>query len=239
MHFHEMNETNRDSTRITFQALLLDMDGLLLDTERVAQDAWRKAELITGHKMPDGFYDSVIGRSMKFIAGRLKEVMDPTCDVEAFLETANRSYQEVLTQSPIPVKPGALRLLEYCEKRGIPRCLATSTGRELAKHKLESTGLLPFLPHRVCGDDIAHSKPEPDIYLAAASQIDQPTVACLAMEDSEHGINAALAAGCQIIHVPDLSRVSVDVQVRVNAIFQDLHNVVDAIEAGHLEFIAS
>ena len=217
------------------KGLLLDMDGLLLDTERVAETCWTEAERQTGFKMPPGFYFTLIGQSMAMIERRLHEVMDPACDVAAFLEVANRVYHDAILNEAVPVKDGAAVFLNYLSEEGIPRCLATSTFRQLCDRKLESTGLGQWIPLRVTGDEVEHSKPAPDIYIAAASKLGFPTGDLLVLEDSENGINSALSAGCRVAHVPDMGPVSTSVQVRVDRVFRDLVEVLAALKRGEIK----
>jgi HAD superfamily hydrolase (TIGR01509 family) len=206
------------------------MDGLLLDTERISKRCWIAAEEETGFFMPPGFNDSLIGQSMARIRERLIEVMDPACDVDGFLKVAGRIYTEAVTGSSLPLKKGARELLELLSAREIPRCLATSTERELCGRKLKASGLNGHLTMRVCGDDVSRSKPAPDIYLEAASQLGHVPGDLLVLEDSENGIRAALSAGCKVGHVPDLGQVHVDTQVRVDRVFRDLLEVTASIE---------
>jgi HAD superfamily hydrolase (TIGR01509 family) len=212
--------------------LLLDMDGVLLDTERVAERCWRAAEEETGWRMPDGLYFTLIGQSMRRIEPRLREVMDPGCDVGAFLQAANRHYDAALTQDAIPVKPGARALLEHLSRQGIPVCLATSTFRALAERKLAGAGLGQWLPLRVCGDEVGHSKPAPDIYLEAARRIGFAPHQLLAVEDSENGLRAALDAGCRVAHVPDIAPVAEAVQARADRVYADLATLHRALLDG-------
>lgn len=214
---------------LEIHGLLIDMDGLLLDTERLSGKCWQEAEQQTGHFMPEGCYHSLIGLSMARIRERLQVVMDPDCDVDAFLEVAGRLYTEALMNAPVPVKPGAEAFLQYLEERSIPRCLATSTGRRLCDHKLGSSGLARFLPERVCGDEVAQGKPEPDIYLKAAGQIGLPPAGLLVLEDSENGLRAAMAAGCRTAHIPDIGPVGLATQCRVDRVFRDLDEVLAAM----------
>jgi HAD superfamily hydrolase (TIGR01509 family) len=219
---------------LVIRGFLLDMDGLLLDTERISKRCWMAAEEETGFFMPPGFYDSLIGQSMARIRERLIEVMDPACDVDAFLEVASRIYTEAVTGPALPLKKGARELLELLSSREIPRCLATSTGRDLCGRKLKAAGLNGHLPLRVCGDDVSHSKPAPDIYLEAAHQLGHAPGDLLVLEDSENGIRSALSAGCKVAHVPDLGQVQAGTQIRVDRVFRDLLEVVASLERGEI-----
>jgi HAD superfamily hydrolase (TIGR01509 family) len=212
------------------QGLLLDMDGLLLDTERVAERCWTEAERETCFRMPDGFYFTLIGQSMRLIKDRLIEVMDPACDIDAFLAAANRIYYKTLMEERVPLKEGVVEFLEYLAGKQVPRCLATSTVRDLCRHKLESTGLAKWLPLRVCGNDVDHSKPAPDIYREAARRLGKPPSRLLVLEDSENGLRSGLAAGCKVAHVPDVGPVCLDIQMRVDRVYRGLSEVQAALE---------
>ncbi len=211
------------TSALQIKGLLLDMDGLLLDTETVSKRCWAGAEEETGFFMPEGFYFTLIGQSMRCIREKLVDAMDPACDVDDFLKVAGRIYTDALTTEPVPVKEGAAEFLEYLEANRIPSCLATSTGRDLCRHKLDSSGLLQYLPLRVCGNDVTHSKPAPDIYLKAAELVGFPPQDLLAVEDSQNGLIAAMAAGCLTAHIPDLDSVGLSVQTKVNRIYRNLH----------------
>lgn len=216
---------------------LIDMDGLLLDTERVAKRCWEQAERETGFYMPDGYYFSLIGLSMARIEQRLLEVMDPDCDVHGFLEVAGRIYTDAVVKEVAPVKPGAREFLRYLAETDVPRCLATSTGKELCRHKLHGCGLIEYLPHRVCGDEVAHSKPSPDIYLAAAGLLGRSPSSLLVLEDSENGLIAGMAAGCRTAHVPDVGPVSLQVQCRADRVYRNLQEVTNALRRGEIRIL--
>jgi HAD superfamily hydrolase (TIGR01509 family) len=217
---------------LDIRGVLLDMDGVLLDTERVAERCWRAAEEETGWRMPDGFYFTLIGQSMHRIELRLQEVMAPDCDVAVFLQSANRHYDAALTRHAIPVKAGARELLEHLSRQAVPVCLATSTFRALAARKLAGAGLAGWLPLRVCGDEVTHSKPAPDIYLEAARRTGFAPHQLLAVEDSENGLRAALEAGCRVAHVPDIAPVAAAVRARTDRVYPDLGALLGALRGG-------
>lgn len=220
-------------SRIEAAALLIDMDGLLLDTERLSLRCWETAQKASGQHLPEGFYFSLIGLSLRAIEERLHAVMPEECDVPGLIAAAAAAYDRALKES-IPVKAGAKAFLQHLEKEGIPRCLATSTFGELAEQKLRGAGLASYLPYRVCGDDVHESKPAPEIYERAAALLHREPGECIALEDSENGLRAALAAGCQVLHVPDLGPVAGEVRRRVAAAFPDLGAVLEAMRKGEL-----
>ena len=224
-------------TALEISGFLIDMDGLLLDTERVSKLCWEKAEQETGFYMPEGFYFSLIGLSMSRIEQRLNEVMDPDCDVPAFLEVASRIYIDAVLNNVAPVKAGARDFLRYLAENEIPRCLATSTGSRLCQHKLDGCGLRRYLPNRVCGDEVANSKPSPDIYLAAERLLPLPPALLLVLEDSENGLIAGMEAGCHTAHVPDVGPVSLDLQSRADRVYRDLPEVLQSLKGGDIRIL--
>ena len=219
-----------------FLGILLDMDGVLLDTERVSHRCWSEAERETGVFMPEGFYFSLIGQSMPLIEQRLNGILGSSEGVRSLLEAAHAHYDRALREEEMVAKDGALALLQSLTDRQIPFCLATSTFTELAALKLRSAGLDELVPLRVCGDMIAASKPAPDIYLSASEQLALPPGRLLAIEDSENGLRSALAAGCRVIHVPDIAPVPFDLQAQAFRVYAGLDGVREAIEGGDLLF---
>jgi len=222
---------------LSIRGFVFDMDGLLLDTERVALECWHAAEQDVSIPLPEGFYFSIIGQSIKRIEARLHGLVDDPERIRAYLDVANRNYQLALHEGEIPRKPGAERLLAWLREARVPVCLATSTHRALAEEKLTRAGLKAYLGKSVCGDEVRDSKPDPEIYLEAARRLGIDPSGLLAFEDSENGLRAALAAGLRTAHVPDIAPVSVDVQVRTDRIYPSLTAVLDAIKRGEFRFV--
>ena len=112
-------------------------------------------------------------------------------------------YRQLLDDN-IEVKPGAHQLLAYLEKMQIPRAVATSSSGNKARAILDRVGLWQYIPHLTGGDEVKAGKPAPDVYLDAAEKLGVNAPRCIAFEDSETGIKAALAAGMRVIQIPDL-----------------------------------
>ncbi|MCI8869991.1 MAG: HAD-IA family hydrolase [Lawsonibacter sp.] len=104
----------------------------------------------------------------------------------------------------MPLKPGVREILDFLRLQGIPAALATSTGRVRTLRRLELTGLGEYFQTVVTGDQVEHSKPDPEIYLLACRALDTPPGQTLAVEDSRNGILSAHAAGMPVVMVPDM-----------------------------------
>lgn len=184
-------------------AVIFDMDGLMLDTERLARAAWERAFAERGLRIDDAVYYRVIGRTSPDTRRIFGEAYALAPDVVEDIARRKTAFLLASYERDIPVKPGLIELLAWLDARGVPRAVATSTLRELALHKLGKAGLAGGFRAIVCGDDVARGKPAPDIFLLAAHRLGARPEACAVLEDSEPGIRAARAAGMRAILVPD------------------------------------
>lgn len=186
-----------------FDALLFDLDGLMIDSERVGADSWRLAGAELGHEIDETLLAALSGlsvtRSEAFVAERLGDA----ALARALHEKSRHHYQRLVREGDIPLKPGIENLLGWARDAGVPRAVATSTMREMADVKLGRSGLIRFFDVTVAGDEVAETKPAPDVYLAAAERLGVPATRCLVLEDSHYGVLAARAAGMPVIVVPD------------------------------------
>jgi HAD superfamily hydrolase (TIGR01509 family) len=183
-------------------AVLFDMDGLMLDSERAMLETWREAALNESIDADDALWLSMVGvhdrASFAMLSGQLGE------DAATRLrDTSYRLYDQRVAAG-LPRKSGLLELLDLLEAHGIPKAVATSTRRERALSKLAASGLIDRFSVIVTGSDVEHPKPAPDIYLLAARELGVDPRRCLVLEDSEPGVRAALAAGATPIQIPDL-----------------------------------
>lgn len=205
------------------QAVIFDMDGLMLDSERALLGCLAQAGAEAGHALPEAFLLSLIGSSDALTRQRIAEQVGADA-VDALLQDSYARYER-LVAAGVPHRPGIIDLLDTLVAHGVPRAVATSTRRPLALRKLESAGLLRYFEHVATSSDVARPKPAPDIYLLAAARLGVEPRHCLALEDSPTGVRAALAAGMTVIQVPDLLQPDADVRALGHAIAGSLHDV--------------
>jgi len=186
------------------QAVIFDMDGLMLDTERVATRAWKKTFIDLGYTLTDELNLAMIGRNEPDANAVIAQVMGADFPVDRCRRQANACYVALLEKEGIPLKYGLTGLLDFLKQRTIALAVATSTPRSLALHKLRRTGLDIRFSAIVTGDDAARGKPEPDLFLAAARQLNASPNRCVVLEDSPAGIRAGHAAGMIPIMIPDM-----------------------------------
>lgn len=184
------------------EAVVFDMDGLMLDSERAINDCMARAASDLGHDLPASLWLQMIGGGDALCRRLLAERIGVDATME-LLTHADAMY-DVVADAGIDHRPGIVELLEWLAVRGIPRAVATSTRRPLAMRKLSAAGLLPYFDAVATSSDVAAPKPAPDVYLLAASKLGIAPARCLVLEDSPTGVRAALAAGMTPVQVPDL-----------------------------------
>jgi HAD superfamily hydrolase (TIGR01509 family) len=214
-------------------AFIFDMDGLLLDTERLSNAALHAAAADLGLTLPPDVFLEMIGRRGPDIRSRLASrlgvgVADDL--VTQLIARADAHYEAFLARG-VPVKPGAVELLAWLESRGCPCAVATSTGTIRAERKLAAAGLRPFFQAIIGGDQVEHGKPAPDVYLRAAAVLAVAPQHCGVFEDSAPGLRAAHAAGATVCWIPDLAPVSPEIQALATVRADSLARVLEAFLA--------
>ncbi|AHY60444.1 HAD family hydrolase [Stenotrophomonas rhizophila] len=205
-------------------AVIFDMDGLMIDSERVSIACWTQAAHELALPLADDFWLRFVGLGDRDCERLLLQHIDAG-QVAALFARCHDLY-EARTQEGLPLRPGILDLLQLLHDHGIARAVATSTRQPRASRKLAAAGLLPFFEVVVTSSDVAHPKPAPDIYLLAAQKLGKDPARCLALEDSPAGIRAAVGAGMTAIQVPDL--VHPDDDLRALG-----HRIVDSLADAH------
>ncbi len=180
-----------------FDAILLDMDGLVLDSEATYCAAWQQAAADIGHALDDAFLESLFGRHADDVVQALAEALGADFAREPFFKAAEQHWFRSVEVHGIPRMPGIEPLLEAMQWRRIPYALATNSDDHYARRCLALGGLAEAFPVRVTRDQVRSGKPEPDVYLEAARRLGVEPGRCLVLEDSETGLQAARAAGTQ------------------------------------------
>ncbi|WP_407166996.1 HAD family hydrolase [Bradyrhizobium sp. ORS 111] len=214
------------SERWTVDAVLLDMDGTLLDTEKVYFDSLVAA--LNGC----GYIDGVVAlcHSMVGLPGPACEALlldrygadFPLADInQAFLD-----HRDAMMRSGLPLKPGTLPLLDALAAADRPMAIVTSSSRRSAERNLTLAGIRERFDTLLTLDDVTHGKPDPELYLKAAAHLGVAPQACVAVEDSNHGVAAAHAAGAITLMVPDMAPPTEETRAKCAAVLPDLNAVL-------------
>jgi HAD superfamily hydrolase (TIGR01509 family) len=210
-------------------AVILDMDGTLHDTETVYHTALKRAVETVGFAVTDSFCHSLIGIPGPETDLMIREHLGqgfPFADYDRHY----RQYRDQALSTGVPLKTGAVELVDALGRGGFKAAIATSASRHAADLHLGRSGLRERLRVVVTRDDVARGKPFPDLFLRAAQLLDVSPAECLAVEDSLNGVRAAHAAGMMPIMVPDLIQPSDEVRALCVRVVPDLHEVLAIIE---------
>lgn len=186
-----------------YDAVVFDLDGTLIDTESLCNDAGLEACAALGFPVSPAFFESLAGIDDRTRAQLIEEHVGRPVELQAFLTEWDRLCTLRFARG-VPVKDGAAELLGRLDAAGVPLALATSSRRGPAEEKLAACGLGRHFRTVVTFDDVAAAKPAPDPYLLAAERLGVAPARCLAFEDSETGARSAHAAGMTVVQVPDL-----------------------------------
>lgn len=218
--------------------VVFDMDGLLLDTERIYLDGLFKAALAVECVMTEAFAHSMIGVPGRECIAMIEAHYGPGFSMAAFSAAYDKIVEAALERD-IPLRSGARELVSYLAEQGIPRAIATSSRRPTVDRYLARVGLLDRFDAIVSREDVANPKPSPDPFITAAARLGVPAGDCVALEDSYHGITAAHAAGMMAVMVPDLLTVTDVMRAKCVTVAQDLHQVRALLEQARVSSAAS
>lgn len=212
------------------QAVIFDMDGLMFDTERMYQKAWLQAGRQMGAPMEPEIVDRLRGRNREGCARVCREAFGEDFDFDAMRTACRALMARWIEEDGLPVKPGLYELLAELERRGIPAVLATSTTRDSAWGHLQRAKVDRYFLGAVCGDEVSHSKPHPEVFLKAAALAGKDPARCLVLEDSPAGVRAGAAAGCFTVMVPDLTAPDEELKKLADEILPGLRDVIPLLD---------
>lgn len=216
----------KEKTKPVF-GVLFDMDGVVLDTEKLYARFWAEAAHALGYPMT---YEQALGmRSLNSAAGqaKLESYFGPGVSRAVMRDKRVELMDAYVAEFGVESKPGIHELLDALKEKGIRVAIATSSPKDRATAYLQSLGLLEKFDCICSGHDVKHGKPEPDIYLHAAACIGIPGENCLAIEDSMAGIQSADRAGCMPVLVPDLDGSNEEMR---KILFAEADNLAEILE---------
>lgn len=196
----------RSAEGSALQAVLLDMDGTLVDTEGFWWDAEVSVFADLGHRLDEGWRDVVVGGPMTRSAGYLIEATGADITLPELTVLLNDRF-EARINGGVPLMPGALRLLAELAAHQVPTALVSASHRRIIDRVLASFGPGDF-SLTVAGDEVARTKPHPEPYLMAAARLGADPARCAVIEDTATGVASAEAAGCRVVAVPSVAPIA-------------------------------
>ncbi len=215
---------------MAIEAVIFDIDGLMIDSERVSQRSWGQVMAEAGYTLTEAIYLQMIGRTEKDVKHILAAQFGAQFPFERMYTNREARFFEIIASEGIPVKPGLLELISWVKSKHLKIAVATSTYCRLAESKLAAAHIREHFDVIVSGDEVVNGKPAPDLFLAAAARIDADPTRCVVLEDSQAGIQAAYAAGMYPILVPDMQPIEEHVVKLAHGVIKTLDQAVPLIQ---------
>lgn len=187
---------------MSFDAAILDLDGVLVHSEPLAREAWNQFLSEYGGRLEDEAYASLIGREERESAELVKSWFGVDLDLEELLDRTWMRKTEVIRERAVAA-PGAEPLIGELRDRGMRLGLASNSRRTYVDAALAAMGLEAVFGAVVGGDEVERGKPAPDLYLRAAGLLRVEPGRCLAVEDSPAGLESARRAGMRCVVIPN------------------------------------
>ena len=214
----------------SIRGVLFDMDGVILDSEKLYAKFWAEGCEYYGYHMT---YPQALGmRSLNAQAGQeyLSSLFGPEITYPLVRAKRIERMDAYVEENGIEAKPGIFQLLDYLAARHIPYAITTASPNDRIQNHLGRLGLYERFDHICTAHEVPHGKPAPDIYLLGAKTIGVPPEYCLALEDSYTGILSAFRAGCLATIVPDLDQPGENILSIAYARADSLTDVIDLME---------
>ncbi len=213
-------------------AVILDMDGLVLDTETSYCSAWKEAARSLGFNLSDAFCRSLTGLHYQMVERKLVDYCGGGLPLAAFRERSASYWRQQVEQHGIRIKPGFDRLYNLLHQSRLPYCLATNSRMVNTMECLRYAGIDTLFTRIVCRDHVAAAKPAPDIFFKAAECLATPIDNCLIVEDSHIGIQAAERAGGFSVLVPSVLPVKPETLLLADKTVSNLYELAELLRTG-------
>lgn len=208
------------------RGVISDMDGVILDSEKLYVRFWCEAGNFYGYPMQPEHALGIRSMARPYAIEKLQGWFGEDFDYDLVRNKRVELMDAYVNEHGIDAKPGAQELLSCLKEQGFLVALATATAKDRAEAYLERLDLLQYFDVVASARMVAHGKPEPDIYLYAADQLGLKPQECLALEDSPNGVRSAHAAGCKTILVPDLDDPSGQLEGLLDGVADGLLDVI-------------
>ncbi|MBQ6786693.1 MAG: HAD family phosphatase [Lachnospiraceae bacterium] len=212
------------------KAVIFDMDGVLIDTEKHYFSCWIQASKEAGFPFTKEQALSLRSCDAKIAEKRMKEIFGEEFDYYAIRERRRQLVKETLEQCGLEMKPEVEETLKLLREKGIKIAVATATPLDRTREHLTQLGIMELFDSIVSAKEVEHGKPAPDVYLYACEQIGEKPEHCIAVEDSPNGILSAYRAGLKPVMVPDLTQPDEELKLLLFGCVNSLSGVCHIID---------
>lgn len=220
------------------KAVILDMDGLLVDSERVGRESFVQAFELYKAPYTEALFEIMVGRSAQASLKLMEAYLENAELARKIWDQADIYYDTCVHAGNIGPKAGVYELIDFLERKQLPWAIATASNQIHAEAKLSAIGILNKVPYLVTVDQVERPKPEPDLFLKAAALLGiEPSRACIVLEDSEVGVRGASAAGMLPIMIPDVQVPSAHIRTVAHTVLPSLVAFLEYFEE-HFQIVS-
>lgn len=207
------------------KAIIFDMDGLMIDSERVTFECYQERLKDMNLTMDEEFYKTLLGKPIKGIYQRFYDVYGNDFPIENVIQDVHQLMAERFETEGVPVKKGLVKLLHYLKDNNYKTIVATSSNRDRVDKILAQAKITEFFDDSICGDEVTKGKPNPEVFLKSCQKLGVNVDEAIVLEDSEAGIQASYDANIKVICIPDMKHPEKQYEEKTFKILKDLTEV--------------
>ena len=207
------------------KAIIFDMDGLMIDSERVTFECYQERLKDMNLTMDEEYYKTIIGKPIKGIYQRFYDVYGNDFPIENVIQDVHQLMAERFETEGVPVKKGLVKLLHYLKDNNYKTIVATSSNRDRVDKILAQAKITEFFDDSICGDEVTKGKPNPEVFLKSCQILGVNVDEAIVLEDSEAGIQASYDANIKVICIPDMKYPEKQYEEKTFKILKDLTEV--------------
>lgn len=207
------------------KAIIFDMDGLMIDSERVTFECYQERLKDMNLTMDEEFYKTLLGKPIKGIYQRFYDVYGNDFPIENVIQDVHQLMAERFETEGVPVKKGLVELLHYLKDNNYKTIVATSSNRDRVDKILAQAKITEFFDGSICGDEVTKGKPNPEVFLKSCQKLGVNVDEAIVLEDSEAGIQASYDANIKVICIPDMKYPEKQYEEKTFKILKDLTEV--------------
>lgn len=207
------------------KAIIFDMDGLMIDSERVTFECYQERLKDMNLTMDEEFYKTLLGKPVKGIYQRFYDVYGNDFPIENVIQDVHQLMAERFETEGVPVKKGLVELLHYLKDNNYKTIVATSSNRDRVDKILAQAKITEFFDDSICGDEVTKGKPNPEVFLKSCQKLGVNVDEAIVLEDSEAGIQASYDANIKVICIPDMKYPEKQYEEKTFKILKDLTEV--------------
>lgn len=207
------------------KAIIFDMDGLMINSERVTFECYQERLKDMNLTMDEEFYKTLLGKPIKGIYQRFYDVYGNDFPIENVIQDVHQLMAERFETEGVPVKKGLVELLHYLKDNNYKTIVATSSNRDRVDKILAQAKITEFFDDSICGDEVTKGKPNPEVFLKSCQKLGVNVDEAIVLEDSEAGIQASYDANIKVICIPDMKYPEKQYEEKTFKILKDLTEV--------------